>query len=231
VVTINTFYGKSHILHDVSLRIYEGELVCVLGRNGAGKTTTLHSIMGHTPPQNGDIYFMGQNIARNQPEMISLMGIQLSPQGRRIFPNLTVAENLNIAFLQTRKRTNGISWTPERAFALFPQLAPLKNRRGETLSGGELQMLAIARALMGNGQLLLFDEPFEGLAPTIVESLWKAIYELKKEITMLLVEQNADVALSLGDRAYVINNGVMEYEGSARELIENDRLRVSLLGV
>jgi branched-chain amino acid transport system ATP-binding protein len=231
VVNINTFYGKSHILHDVSLRIYKGELVCFLGRNGAGKTTTLHSIMGDVPPQDGDILFMGQNIARSQPEMISRMGIQLSPQGRRIFPNLTVEENLNLSFLHARKRGNGISWTPERAFEVFPQLAPLKDRRGEHLSGGELQMLAIARALMGNGQLLMLDEPFEGLAPTIVETLWKIIEELKKDTTILLVEQNAEVALSLGERAYVVNNGMIEYEGSTRDLIENDDLRISLLGV
>lgn len=231
VVKINTFYGKSHILHDVSLKIYKGELVCFLGRNGAGKTTTLHSIMGDVPPQDGDIFFMGQNIGRSQPEMISRMGIQLSPQGRRIFPNLTVEENLNLSFLQAKRKGNGISWTPERAFDIFPQLAPLKDRRGEYLSGGELQMLSIARALMGNGQLLMLDEPFEGLAPTIVEALWKVISELKKDTTILLVEQNADVALSLGERAYVINNGIIEYEGLTRELIENDDLRISLLGV
>ena len=231
VVKINTFYGKSHILHDVSLRIHKGELVCLLGRNGAGKTTTLHSIIGHVPPQNGDIYYMGNNIVRRQPEVISRMGIQLSPQGRRIFPNLTVTENLDIAFLQARKRGNGISWTRERAFEIFPQLAQLRNSRGEHLSGGEQQMLAIARALMGNGQPLMLDEPFEGLAPTIVETLWKVIKELKKDTTILLVEQNAEVALSLGERAYVINNGIIEYEGSTRDLIENNDLRISLLGV
>jgi ABC-type branched-subunit amino acid transport system ATPase component/ABC-type branched-subunit amino acid transport system permease subunit len=231
VVKINTFYGKSHILHDVSLKIFKGELVCFLGRNGAGKTTTLHSIMGYVPPQSGDIYFMGKSIARNQPEMVARVGIHLSPQGRRIFPNLTVEENLNLAFMQAKKGGNDISWTPERAFEIFPQLAPLNNRRGENLSGGELQMLAIARALMGNGQLLMLDEPFEGLAPTIVESLWKVINELKRDTTILLVEQNAEVALSLGERAYVINNGMIEYDGSTRELTENDALRIGLLGV
>lgn len=231
VVKINTFYGKSHILHDVSIKIHAGELVCLLGRNGAGKTTTLHSIIGHVPPQSGDIYYMGRNIAGNQPEMISRMGIQLSPQGRRIFPNLTVTENLNIAFLQAKKRGSSVSWTPERAFEIFPQLAQMKNSRGEHLSGGEQQMLAIARALMGNGQPLMLDEPFEGLAPAIVDNLWKVIGELKKDTTILLVEQNAEVALSLGERAYVINNGIIQYEGSTRELIEDNDLRVSLLGV
>jgi len=198
VVNINTFYDKSKILHDVCLRIYEGELVCFLGRNGAGKTTTLYSIMGHVPPQNGEIYYRGQTIGGDTPENISRMGIQLAPQGRRIFPNLTVTENLNIAFLQAKRRGGEVSWTPEKAFEIFPQLGHLRHARGETLSGGELQMLAIARALMGNGQLLMLDEPFEGLAPTIVQDLWMIINQLRRETTILVVEQNADVALSLG---------------------------------
>ena len=231
VVKINTFYGKSHILHDVSLKIYKGELVCLLGRNGAGKTTTLNSIIGNIPTQNGDIYYMGQNIAKNKPENISRMGIQLVPQGRRIFPNLTVTENLNIAFMQAKRMRGDGVWTPEKVFELFPQLARLRNSRGENLSGGELQMLAIARALMGNGHILMLDEPFEGLAPTIVENLWQVINELKKETTMLLVEQNAEVALSLGERAYIINNGMIEYEATAKELLENRDLRTRLLGV
>jgi ABC-type branched-subunit amino acid transport system ATPase component/ABC-type branched-subunit amino acid transport system permease subunit len=231
VARLNTYYGKSHILHDVSFKIFKGELVCLLGRNGAGKTTTLHSIIGQVPPQDGAVYFMGKDIAKNRAETISQMGIQLSPQGRRIFPNLTVRENLDLPYMQAKKRGDSLSWTPERVFALLPQLENLKDRKGENLSGGELQMLAIARALMGNGHLLMLDEPFEGLAPTVVESLWKVISELKKEITILLVEQNADVALSLGDRAYVLNNGVVEFEGPAEALSENKELRVQLLGV
>jgi ABC-type branched-subunit amino acid transport system ATPase component/ABC-type branched-subunit amino acid transport system permease subunit len=228
---INTFYGKSQILHDVSLSIFQGELVCFLGRNGAGKTTTLYSIMGHVSPREGDIFYLGQNIARERPESISRMGIQLVPQGRRVFPNLTVVENLNIAFLQAKRKRGDVAWMPERAFDLFPQLEQLRNSRGENLSGGELQMLAIARALMGNGRLLMLDEPFEGLAPTIVQSLWKVINELKNETTILLVEQNAEVALSLGQRAYVVNNGVIEYDGTTIELIEDQDLRIGLLGV
>jgi ABC-type branched-subunit amino acid transport system ATPase component/ABC-type branched-subunit amino acid transport system permease subunit len=228
---INTYYGKSHILHDVSLAVYPGELVCFLGRNGAGKTTTLHSIVGLTPPQRGEIRFGGTAIARQQPEHISRQGIMLVPQGRRIFPNLTVHENLQIALMQARKNGQPVLWTPEKVYELLPKLGPLRNRRGEQMSGGELQMLAIGRALMGNGKLLMLDEPFEGLAPAIVEGLWKVINELKKEITMLLVEQNADLALSLGDRAYVINNGKIEYEGAAQTLIDNHELRVKLLGV
>jgi ABC-type branched-subunit amino acid transport system ATPase component/branched-subunit amino acid ABC-type transport system permease component len=231
VTKLNTYYGKSHILHDVSFKIFKGELVCLLGRNGAGKTTTLYSIIGQVPPQNGSVYFMGEDIAKSRPETISQMGIQLSPQGRRIFPNLTVMENLELPHTHAKRRGDSLSWTPHRVFELLPQLGNLKDRKGENLSGGELQMLAIARALMGNGQLLMLDEPFEGLAPAIVESLWKVIGELKKEITILLVEQNADVALSLGDRAYVLNNGVVGYEGPAAELSDNKDLRVRLLGV
>ncbi len=231
VERINTFYGKSHILHDVSLMVYPGELVCFLGRNGAGKTTTLHSINGLTPPLRGEIRFGGSAIARLQPEQISRKGIMLVPQGRRIFPNLTVQENLQIAFMQAGRNGHPVVWTPDKAYELLPQLGRLRARRGEQMSGGELQMLAIARALMSNGQLLMLDEPFEGLAPTIVEGLWKVINELKKEMTMLLVEQNADLALSLGDRVYVINNGKIDFEGAAQTLIADHELRQKLLGV
>jgi branched-chain amino acid transport system ATP-binding protein len=231
VERINTFYGKSHILHDVSLTIYPGELVCLLGRNGAGKTTTLHSIIGLTPPLRGDIRFGGTAIARLQAEQIARQGIMLVPQGRRIFPNLTVQENLQIALMQAGRNGHPVVWTPDKVYQLLPKLGQLRNRRGEQMSGGELQMLAIARALMGNGKLLMLDEPFEGLAPTIVEGLWKVINDLKKEITMLLVEQNADLALALGDRAYVINNGKIDFEGAAQALIDNHELRVKLLGV
>jgi branched-chain amino acid transport system ATP-binding protein len=231
VERINTFYGKSHILHDVSLTIYPGELVCLLGRNGAGKTTTLHSIIGLTPPLRGDIRFGGTAIARLQAEQIARQGIMLVPQGRRIFPNLTVQENLQIALMQAGRNGHPVVWTPDKVYQLLPKLGQLRNRRGEQMSGGELQMLAIARALMGNGKLLMLDEPFEGLAPTIVEGLWKVINDLKKEITMLLVEQNADLALALGDRAYVINNGKIDFEGAAQALIDDHELRVKLLGV
>jgi len=231
VERINTFYGKSHILHDVSLTIYPGELVCFLGRNGAGKTTTLHSIIGLTPPLRGDIRLGGTTIARLQAEQIARQGIMLVPQGRRIFPNLTVQENLQIALMQAGRNGHPVEWTPDKVYQLLPKLGQLRNRRGEQMSGGELQMLAIGRALMGNGRLLMLDEPFEGLAPTIVEGLWKIINDLKKEITMLLVEQNADLALALGDRAYVINNGKIEFEGAAQTLIDEHALRVKLLGV
>ena len=223
---INTFYGKSHILHDVSLEVREGEVVCLLGRNGAGKTTTLSSIMGTAPPRSGGITFRGQSIAGAQPEEIGRLGIGLVPQGRRIFPNLTVMENLLIA----RRNGNG-QWDAASVFRLFPKLEQLKSRRGEHLSGGELQMLAIARALMGNPRLLLLDEPFEGLAPAVVEGVWRALAEIRGSMTLLLVEQNADLALALGDRAYVINNGQIEHSGPSHALMHDHDLRKKLLGV
>jgi ABC-type branched-subunit amino acid transport system ATPase component/ABC-type branched-subunit amino acid transport system permease subunit len=226
VERINTFYGKSHILHDVSLEVREGEVVCFLGRNGAGKTTTLSSIMGTAPPRSGGIAFREQSIAGAPPEEIGRLGIGLVPQGRRIFPNLTVMENLLIA------RRNGHGrWDPESVFGLFPKLEQLKTRRGEHLSGGELQMLAIARALMGNPQLLLLDEPFEGLAPAVVEGVWRALAQIRGTMTLLLVEQNADLALALGDRAYVINNGQIEHSGGSHALMHDHDMRKKLLGV
>jgi ABC-type branched-subunit amino acid transport system ATPase component/ABC-type branched-subunit amino acid transport system permease subunit len=226
VERINTFYGKSHILHEVSLDVREGEVVCLLGRNGAGKTTTLSSIMGTAPPRSGVIRFQGKEIAGALPEEVGRLGIGLVPQGRRIFPNLTVTENLLIA------RRNGKGrWNTDSVFTLFPKLADLRARRGEHLSGGELQMLAIARALMGNPHLLLLDEPFEGLAPAVVEGVWKALAEIRGSTTLLLVEQNADLALALGDRAFVINNGAIEHSGPSQALLHDFDLRVKLLGV
>ena len=223
---INTFYGKSHILHDVCLEVQEGEVVCLLGRNGAGKTTTLCSIMGVVSPKDGRIRFRGQDIAGHPSEQVARLGIGWVPQGRRIFPNLTVMENLRIA-----KRGGTGVWDVDKVFQLFPQLQRFRGRRGDTLSGGELQMLAIARALMGNPQVLMLDEPFEGLAPAIVEGIWKVIQHIKNETTILIVEQNADLALAIADRAYVLNNGVMIYSGAARELMADRELRVRLLGV
>jgi len=224
---INTFYGKSHILHNVSLEVREGEMVCLLGRNGAGKTTTLRSIIGATPPRSGRILYDGKEITRWPPEAIARLGIGLVPEGRRIFPNLTVLENLRLA---SRRGQDG-RWTLDRIFSLFPKLEELKDRKGEHLSGGERQMLAVARTLMGNVRCLLLDEPFEGLAPAVVAELVRILQELKEEMTLLLVEQNAHLALSFSDRAYVISNGEIVYAGGTRELIEDLDLRVRLLGI
>ena len=225
VTSVNTFYGKSHVLHGVSLDVFPGEFVALLGRNGAGKTTTLATITGVVPPRDGRIAYRAADVAGRPPEEIARRGIGLVPQGRRIFPNLTVLENLTIA----RRGTSG--WTVERVFATFPKLLALRDARGATLSGGELQLLAIARALMGNVDLLLLDEPFEGLAPAIVEVVWTVLRELRGTTTVLLVEQNADLALALSDRAYVISNGSIVWEGAARTLHADAELRLKLLGV
>ncbi|MBI4840229.1 MAG: ATP-binding cassette domain-containing protein [candidate division NC10 bacterium] len=224
---IDTYYGKSHILHGVSLEVFPGEVVALLGRNGAGKTTTLASIMGAVPPRSGVVRFRGEAITRRPPEAIARLGIGLVPQGRRIFPNLTVLENLALA---ARPRANG-GWTAARVFELFPALGTLRASRGDQLSGGERQMLAIGRALMGNADLLLLDEPFEGLAPAVIEVVVRALEELRKHATLLLVEQNAQLALTLAGRAYVLSNGVVEYGGPAADLAADLELRVKLLGV
>lgn len=228
VSEINTYYGKSHILHSVSLTVNRGDVICLLGRNGAGKTTTLNSIMGITPPRAGKVVFQGETISGLSPEEIARKGLGLVPQGRRIFPNLTVLENLAIA---RKEGVSPVRWEVERVLELFPKLKELRNRRGETLSGGELQMLAIARTLMGNVEILLLDEPFEGLAPSVVENVRKIIEEIRGATTILLVEQNASLALTLANRAYVLNNGIIEYAGLAADLLNERSLRVRLLGV
>ncbi len=224
---INTYYGKSHILHDVSLEIREKEVVCLLGRNGAGKTTTLKSIIGTNPPRSGQILFKDIETTRYPPESIARLGIGIVPEGRRIFPNLTVEQNLLIAYRE--RGTDG--WNLEKVYESFPKLKTLRQRRGEHLSGGERQMLAIARALMGNVELLLLDEPFEGLAPAIVNDVYNILEQIRGETTLLLVEQNAHIALSLSDWAYIINNGQIIYTGGTRELMENEELRIRSLGV
>ena len=225
VEDVDAYYGKSHVLHGVSLEVFAGEVVSLLGRNGAGKTTTLAAITGVVPPRRGRIAYREAAIVGHPPEEIARLGVGLVPQGRRIFPNLTVLENLQIA----RRGTGG--WTLTRVFETFPKLHELRQASGSTLSGGELQLLAIARALMGNVELLLLDEPFEGLAPTIVEAVWNVLHTIKGETTLLLVEQNADLALALSDRAYVINNGSIAWTGAAQTLREQGDLRVRLLGV
>jgi branched-chain amino acid transport system ATP-binding protein len=229
VEKINTFYGEAHTLFDVSLEIQSGEVVALLGRNGAGKTTTIRSIMGLTPPRSGRILFKGENIAGLPPYVIANKGVGFVPDNRRIFPTLTVRRNLEIA-----RKGNGRKdgWTLERIYEHFPKLREIESRLGEVLSGGEQQMLTIARTLMGNPDLVLLDEPTEGLAPIMVREVMKIIHELKeKGETILLVEQNSTLALSVSERAYILENGHMVFSAPAIQLIQDKELRQRYLGV
>jgi branched-chain amino acid transport system ATP-binding protein len=225
---INTFYDEAHVLFDVSLEINRGEVVSLLGRNGAGKTTTVKSIMGMVRPRTGSIQFKRKNIMGWQPYLVSREGIGLVPDERRIFGNLTVEKNLDVGRRPERKG----EWTLEKVYEHFPQLKGLRDRKGENLSGGEQQMLAIARTLMGNPELILMDEPTEGLAPIIVEEVMKIIRELKKGgITILIIEESSTLALSISERCYMMDTGKVVYHGKASELIENPALRLELLGI
>jgi len=223
VAGLHTYYGASHILFDVSLHVERGEVVCLLGRNGAGKTTTLKSIMGAAPPQRGHVRFNGEEVAGRPPYMLARKGIGYVPDDRRIFGDLTVAENLEIA---ARNPAGSGRWDQARVYDLFPALRERAAQKGGHLSGGEQKMLAIARALMGNPALLLLDEPMEGLAPLLVRALEERILTLKTTgLTVLLAEQNVGAALRLSDRGYVIDDGRIRYEGSVKNLQENDDVR------
>ena len=225
---IHTFYGLSHILFGVSLRVEAGEVVCLLGRNGAGKTTTMKSIMGLTPPKQGSIRFKGEKITGKEPYLLARKGIGYVPDDRRIFADLTVGENLEIAARSSETRF--ARWDKERVYELFPALKEIESRKGGCLSGGEQKMLAIARALMGNPELLLLDEPTEGLAPMLVQALEEQIKKLRETgLTVLLAEQNVRSALRLGDRGYIIDNGQICYQGSIEELRENEEVRKKYL--
>jgi branched-chain amino acid transport system ATP-binding protein len=225
---IHTFYGLSHILFGVSLRVEPGEIVCLLGRNGAGKTTTMKSIMGLTPPKQGSIQFKGEEITGKEPYLLARKGIGYVPDDRRIFADLTVGENLEIAARSSEPRF--AQWDKERVYELFPALKEIESRKGGCLSGGEQKMLAIARALMGNPELLLLDEPTEGLAPMLVRALEEQIKKLRETgLTVLLAEQNVRSALRLGDRGYIIDNGQIRYQGSIEELRENEEVRKKYL--
>ncbi len=223
VAGLHTYYGASHILFDVSLRVERGEVVCLLGRNGAGKTTTLKSVMGAAPPQRGHVRFNGEEVAGRPPYMLARKGIGYVPDDRRIFGDLTVAENLEIG---ARNPAGSGRWDLARVYELFPALRERAAQKGGHLSGGEQKMLAIARALMGNPDLLLLDEPMEGLAPLLVRALEERILTLKATgLTVLLAEQNVAAALRLSDRGYVIDDGRIRYEGSVKNLQENDDVR------
>lgn len=225
---INTFYGEAHILHGVSLRVGKGETVSLLGRNGAGKTTTLRSILGLTPARAGQISLKGQDITRLMPHMIARKGVRWVPDNRRIFPTLTVQRNLEIA----RRYAAEGDWDLQAIYRHFPVLERYKDRKGEFLSGGEQQMLAIARTLMGNPDLLLLDEPSQGLAPKIVREVMNIILELKqKGISILLVEQNSVMALAVSDRCYILDDGRIVHQSASRELDANKDLKRDLLGI
>jgi len=225
---VNAYYGDSHILRGVSLSVGQGEVVCLLGRNGAGKTTTILTIMGYLKPRPGRILFHGRDISALPPYAVSRLGIGFVPQERGIFPSLTVRENLTVF-----ARSAGDSpWTLPRIFAMFPSLHARANNLGFQLSGGEQQMLSIARALMLNPSLLLLDEPSEGLAPMIVQTIVEAMIALKGEgLAILLVEQNLRTALAVGDRHHVINKGQICFSGSSAELESNDFVLRSYLSV
>jgi branched-chain amino acid transport system ATP-binding protein len=226
---IHTFYGQSHILQGISLNIQAGECIAFLGRNGAGKTTTLRSIMGLTPPREGKVFFKGRVINGRKPFQISREGIAYVPDNRRIFSTLTVLENLNIAI---QKRLADKRWTIDTVFGIFPQLVERKKHRGNELSGGEQQMLAIARSLMGNPELLLLDEPTQGLAPLIVKAVLGIVEQIKKEsITIFLVEQGVEATYQVADSYYILQQGLIVYHGSLEEFRNHPEIRERYLRV
>lgn len=225
---LNTFYGISHILFDVSLKVGKGEVVCVLGRNGVGKTTLIRSIMGLTAPRSGSIHFNGHSIRGKRPFEIAYQGIGFVPEDRVIFPDLTVKENLEMGM---KKNSKG-PWTVDRVYQMFPILKTRQTQLGGTLSGGEQQMLTIARTLMGNPELLLLDEPTEGLSPLIVKELESQIRALKEEgMTILLSEQNSKVTLNLSDRAYILEKGQIKWDGAVQVLREKQEILKQYLGL
>jgi branched-chain amino acid transport system ATP-binding protein len=230
VDNIHTYYGLSPVLFDVSLEIDKGEVVVLLGRNGAGKTTTMISIMGLNPPKKGKVAYKGKDITGMNPFKVARLGIGFVPEDRRIFPDLTVEANLDVGRMNTQKKSN--PWTLERVYQIFPVLGKFAKRRGGTLSGGEQQMLTIARTLMGNPEVILLDEPSEGLAPLVVRMLGEFIDVLKKEgVTVLLSEQNVKFALKHSDRAYIVDKGTIKYQGTIAQLDKDEEIKKQYLAV
>jgi branched-chain amino acid transport system ATP-binding protein len=227
---VHTFYGDSHILHGVSFSLQPGGVLALLGRNGAGKTTCISTVIGFLKPRNGQIRLFGESIEGLSPERISHLGIGLVPQGRRIFPSLTVKENLIVA--QQRENATGKAWSVDRIYTLFPGLRERHAQFAGTLSGGEQQMLAIGRALMGNPRVLLLDEPSEGLAPLIVAEVGRTIRRLKEEgQSIVLVEQNIKLALDVADQVVILNTGRCVFNGNASDVLNNEELIAQNLGV
>jgi branched-chain amino acid transport system ATP-binding protein len=224
---IDTYYGLGHILHSLSLTVERGEIVCLLGRNGAGKSTTMRSIMGLTPPRSGNILFKGESVVGMKPFRIARKGIGFVPDSREVFADLSIDENLEIS---ERRFVGRDFWNREKTYELFPALKKICSRKAGFLSGGERQMLTIARALVTNPDFLLLDEPTEGLAPLVVAMLGEKIAEFRSlGLTVLLAEQNQKVALGLSDRAYIIDNGAIRWHGAVDELRENEAVRKKYL--
>jgi branched-chain amino acid transport system ATP-binding protein len=227
---IHTFYGAIEALKGISLEVHEGEIVTLIGSNGAGKTTTLRSINGLNHPRSGSIHFAGKNITREPPHDVVRMGISQSPEGRKLFPRMSVLENLEMGAFQRRDRTE-LKSDLERVYSLFPRLAERKQQGAGTLSGGEQQMVAIGRALMAHPTLLLLDEPSMGLAPLFVERVFETIVEINQQgTTILLVEQNAMMALEVASRGYVLETGTVALADDAKALLRNEQVRKTYLG-
>ena len=223
---VHTYYGDSHVLHGVSLTVADGEVLTILGRNGMGKTTLIRSIIGFTPPRHGTVRLKGQDVAGLPAYRLVERGMALVPQGRRVFPSLTVRENLDIA------RAGKGRWNLESVYGLFPRLRERAANRANKLSGGEQQMLAIARALMSNPELLLLDEPTEGLAPLLVREVGRILDELKREgLSILLVEQNLPMALGVADRVHILSRGQIVYSGAPAALAADEEVKSRYLGV
>jgi len=228
---IHTYYGLSHVIQGVSLTVEKGEIITLIGRNGAGKTTTLKSIIGLTPPRAGTITFQGEDITHLPTHLISQRGISFVPEERRVIPNLTVAENLKIGMLKNKDKSKN-SKLLERTFAYFPRLQERLTQKGGSLSGGEQQMLTMARGLVSDPAIMLIDEPTEGLMPLLVNQIAIILREMNKDgVTVLLVEQNVEMALAISTRGYVIDQGVIQFAGLAKELQQNREIQQRYLAV